>query len=243
MSTDVWTMAWKEWKELFARQGRFRGGTVNFLLVLGVFGILMPWQFGRAWVDSPMMLLSWTWVPLFMLSNVVVDAIAGERERHTLETLLASRLPNQAILLGKIAAAIGYGLSVIVGGLAVGLVTTNVLFAEGRFLFYPPATLIGVLVLGVLGATLTAGLGVHVSLRAGSVRQAGQVMGLAILLVSFGPLLAARSGLNYWRAHGHPTPISMETAGLVFFACLVVLDAGLIATALLRFRRSRLILD
>ena len=129
------------------------------------------------------------------------------------------------------------------GALAVGLITTNILFARGHFLFYPFTTLLGVLALGLLGATLTAGVGVHVSLRAASVRQAGQVMGMAVLLVSFGPFLAARAGLNYWRAHGHPTPISLETTGLVFFACLMVLDAGLIMTALLRFSRTRLILD
>ena len=58
------------WKELFARQGRFGGGTTNFALVLATFGLVMPWQFGRAWVDSPMMLLYRGWVPLSLLSNM-----------------------------------------------------------------------------------------------------------------------------------------------------------------------------
>jgi ABC-2 type transport system permease protein len=57
MTSDVWTMAWKEWKELFARSGRLRGGVVNFLLVLAVFGIVIPLQFGRAWVESPSSLI------------------------------------------------------------------------------------------------------------------------------------------------------------------------------------------
>jgi ABC-type Na+ efflux pump permease subunit len=35
---------------------------------------------------------------------MITDSIAGERERQTLETLLASRLPDRAILLGKVAA-------------------------------------------------------------------------------------------------------------------------------------------
>ena len=37
-----------------------------------------------------------------MVSSLVADSFAGERERHTLETLLASRLPDRAILAGKL---------------------------------------------------------------------------------------------------------------------------------------------
>ena len=34
----------------------------------------------------------WMWFSLLLVINVVADSFAGERERHTLETLLASRL-------------------------------------------------------------------------------------------------------------------------------------------------------
>ena len=43
-----------------------------------------------------------------MIISFIGDAIAGERERHTLETLLASRMPDRAILLGKVIAIVLY---------------------------------------------------------------------------------------------------------------------------------------
>lgn len=244
MTGDVWTMAWKEWQELFAAQGRFRGGAVNFSLLLGVFGIALPWQFGRAWVTSPMMLLYWSWAPLLLLSHVVVDAIAGEHERHTLETLLASRLPDRAMLFGKMAAAIAYGLAVTVGSLALGLVTVNLSDGNGGLVVYPPATLSGALVTTVLAATMIAAIGVLVSLRAASVRQAGQIMGAAVLLVAFVPVVAVRALVGRWHAPGHPfSAAETLVLGVVILATLALVDVALVAAAMLRFRRSRLALD
>jgi ABC-2 type transport system permease protein len=244
MTGDAWTMAWKEWKELLAPQGRFRGGAMNLLLLLGIFGIAMPWQFGRAWVESPMILLYWGWVPLLLLSNVVVDGFAGERERHTLETLLATRLPDRAILFGKIGAAVAYALAIAAASLLLGVVTVNVVVRPERLLLYPPATLAGALVMNLLGAALIAGLGVLVSLRSASVRQAGQLMGIAVLLVGFAPVMGIRAVAAYWRSHGHAvTAADTALAVLVGLALFILLDTSLIAAAVLRFRRSRLLLD
>jgi ABC-2 type transport system permease protein len=244
MTGDAWTMAWKEWKELLAPQGRFRGGAMNLLLLLGIFGIAMPWQFGRAWVESPMILLYWGWVPLLLLSNVVVDGFAGERERHTLETLLATRLPDRAILFGKIGAAVAYALAIAAASLLLGVVTVNVVVRPERLLLYPPATLVGALVMNLLGAALIAGLGVLVSLRSASVRQAGQLMGIAVVLVGFAPVMGIRALSAYWRSHGHAvTAADTALAALVGLALFILLDTSLIAAAVLRFRRSRLLLD
>ena len=244
MTGDAWTMAWKEWKELLAPQGRFRGGTMNLLMLLGIFGVAMPWQFGRAWVESPMMLLYWGWVPLLLLSNVVVDAFAGERERHTLETLLATRLPDRAILFGKIGAAVAYAVAIAAASLVLGLLTVNILARPARLLLYPPATLAGALVVNLLGAALIAGLGVLVSLRSASVRQAGQLMGIAVLVVGFAPVLGVRAISAYWRSQGHAaTAADAALAGLAGLVLFLLLDSALIAAAVLRFRRSRLLLD
>jgi len=95
----------------------------------------------------------WAWVPLFLVMGVIAYSFAGDRERHTLETLLASRLSNRAILLGKIAAAVGYALRVTLLSLAAGLVTVNV--AHGRD---SPATAGGILAVGFLGTLLAAAI-------------------------------------------------------------------------------------
>jgi ABC-2 type transport system permease protein len=93
---------------LFQR-GSLRGGWLGLVIFVAVFGILLPLQSGRGWVESPTGLAVWAWVPFLLVSSVVADSFAGERERHTLETLLASRLPDRAILFGKLATAVGYG--------------------------------------------------------------------------------------------------------------------------------------
>jgi len=243
VTSDIWTMAWKEWREWFARQGRFRGGWINVALTIAVFGVILPWQFGRAWVESPAALMAWIWLPLFVLSNLVVDAVAGERERHTLETLLASRLPNRAILLGKIGAASVYGVGVTAGSLLAGAVTVNVMFWDGTFRFYPGATLLGALLVAVIGSTLISSLGVLVSLRATSVRQAGQMMGLSVLAIGFSPLLLVRVLSRYWPVHGVLAPVNFAIIAILAMGGLMALDVGLFVLVLARFQRSRLIVE
>ena len=73
--------------------------------MIAVFGVFLPLQNGASWVTSPITMVYWAWMPLMLVTGVIADSFAGERERHTLETLLASRLPDRAILLGKVAAA------------------------------------------------------------------------------------------------------------------------------------------
>jgi ABC-2 type transport system permease protein len=109
MINDITTIIWKEIKEIFLQRPNFRGGWAGLLVLLAVFGIFIPLQSGPAWVSSPANLAIWSWVPYLLVSGVVADSFAGERERHTLETLLASRLSDRAILFGKIGAALVYG--------------------------------------------------------------------------------------------------------------------------------------
>src|SRR5436190_12483504 len=129
MMADIATIMWKELKEwLFQRGSAGRGGWVGQLIFVAVFGIFLPYQNGPRWVDNPMALVFWAWVPLLMVASVTADAFAGERERHTLETLLASRLSDQAILFGKVAAAIAYGWGLSLLSLLLGDITVNIAF-------------------------------------------------------------------------------------------------------------------
>ncbi|MEW6243764.1 MAG: ABC transporter permease [Bacillota bacterium] len=199
MITDILTIAWKEWKEIFSQRGRL-GGVRAILIFVAVFGVFQPWQFGRSWVESPSGLAMWAWVPLFLVMGVIADSFAGERERHTLETLLASRLSDRAILLGKIAAAVGYALSVTLLSLAAGLVTVNVAHGRGEILMYSPATAGGILTVGFLGALLAAAIGVLVSLRAPTVRYAQQTLSIGMLVLVFGTAFGLQELPAEWRA-------------------------------------------
>jgi len=245
MMADVWTVMWKEWKEIFLQRGSLRGGAWNLLLMIGVFGVFLPLQTGRAWVESPLGLIYWAWVPLFLVTTVVADSFAGERERHTLETLLASRLSDRAILLGKVGAAVGYGWGLTMVGMLVGLVTVNLAHGRGELLLYPAAVFVGIVLLSLLASGLVAAAGVLVSLRAATVRQAAQTMSIAIMLLLFVPVFGVQALPVEWKVRLAQAVMGadVEQIVLIAVAVLIVLDVGLLAAAMARFQRARLILD
>lgn len=243
MVVDIGTVVWKEWREVLSWGGS--RGKVALLLFAGVFGVFLPLQMGRTWVESPMVLVYWAWVPMFMVISVISDSFAGERERHTLETLLASRLSDRAILFGKAAAAVGYGLGITWVSLLLGLVTVNLVDGHGKPLFYPTMVGLGIVVLSPLCAGLVAGAGVLVSLRATTVRQAQQTLSIAIVVLLFVPIFGVRALPAEWKACLVGTFVALDAAHIVItaVAALTVLDVGLFAGAIARFRRAQLIID
>lgn len=244
MITDIWTIIWKEIKEILFQRGNLRGGWLGLLVFIGVFGIFMPLQSGPAWVESPTGLFIWGWVPFLLVSGVVAGSFAGERERHTLETLLASRLSDRAILFGKIAAAIAYGWGITMVSVLLGLITINVVHWQGRPIFYPAATGLGIVGLSFLVAMLAAGLGVLVSLRAATVRQAQQTFSIAFFLL-FIPLFVLPMLPEEWQARLIDLAANADFGAIVSIVAitLLVIDVILILAAMARFKRDRLILD
>ncbi len=245
--TDVGTVLWKEWRELLSpsRRGSGRSSWLSVAVSVAVFGVFLPLQNGRTWVESPLTLVYWGWVPLFLVSGVVADAFAGERERHTLETLLASQLSDNAILLGKLAAAISYGCLVTFAGLIVGAVTVSVAHGQGRLLFYPALVAVGGAALCVLGAGLSASAGVLISLRAATVRQAAQTLSIGTMLLIFVPVYGIRALPAGIRAAGAAwlTRLDTRAALLLVLLLLAALDGALLAAARLRFQRAKLAVD
>jgi ABC-2 type transport system permease protein len=242
---DVLTVAWKEWRELLQVGGSVRGGRFSLVILLAVFGVFLPLQAGAEWVESPATVFYWGWVPLMLVGSAVADSFAGERERHTLETLLASRLADRAILLGKIGAAISYGWGLVLLMLALSLVTVNVTARTGPLLLFPWAFAIGAPLLALLGAGLAATAGVLVSLRAPTVRQAAQTLNVGVLLLVFVPVLGMQVLPDAWQAQAGAWAMSVGVQGLVWLAAafLAALDLSCLAAAFARFRRARLVLD
>ena len=246
VAIDIWTVMRKELKEVALEPGRnLRGGPLGLLVVIGVFGIFLPLQLGRELVESPGVLLLWGWVPLFLVITVVADAFAGERERHTLETLLASRLSDKAILFGKLCAAVMYGWGLAMVSLVLALITVNVAAGQGQLLMFPPQTALFIVLTSLLTASLAAGAGTIVSLRASSVRQAAQTLNLAIMALIFVPifgaqLLPATVQASLAAALGRA---GLDQIGLIVLLVLFVLDVACVVWATMRFQRARLILD
>jgi len=246
MIQDLGTMLWKEAREFLLQRGSAtKGALLGLGIPIGVFGIFLPLQSGESWVDGNAGMLMVGWMPMFIVLSVVADSFAGERERHTLETLLATRLADQTILFGKVAVAVLYSWGLVVVTLALGLVAVNIARTGGQLLMYPLDRLAAFLVLSFLVSVFAASSGVLVSLRASSVRQAAQTLSFGFLIIIFGGIFGIRllpaewqAGLASLVAQGSLTQ-TLALAG----AILLVVDIALLAAAHVRFRRAGLILD
>ncbi|MBP7757299.1 MAG: ABC transporter permease [Anaerolineaceae bacterium] len=245
MIADIITLVWKEWKEIFLQKSNLRGGILSLAIFIGISGIFLPLQAGREWLSSPLGLFIWLWFSVFMVLSMVTDAFAGERERHTLETLLASRLSDQAILLGKIAASVIYGWGMSIASILLGAVTVNIAFREGGFAFYQTQVWLGGVVFSLLGCLLMSTLGVLVSLKAPTARAAYQKLS-SILLVLF---LVPTLGMNLVpeetqiKIMTYLATVNLAQVMGVAAIILLVVDVGLFFAARSRFQREKLLLD
>lgn len=245
MIADMGTVIWKEWKEIFLQRGSLRGGLLNLAIIIGLMGVFLPLQMGVRWLTDIVGLATWSWLPLFLVMGVVADAFAGERERHTLETLLASRLPDRAILFGKIGAAVLYGWSIVLISILLGAVTVNVSHPSGFLQFYAPVVLFSSIAISLLASIFMASAGVLVSLHSSTTRQAYQKMSVAFLVVWFVPVILLRLLPVSVRTSLAQTINTLNGPQVLVgaLAFLILVDAILIAISMSQFRRSRLILD
>lgn len=245
MTADIWTVMWKEWRELLFQRGSLRGIMLSLLPSVLLFGIILPSQIGRFWVESAISLGFWSWLPMLPVTVVIADAFAGERERHTLETLLASPLSEQAILFGKVGAVVGYAWVLTLIILLAGLVTVNVIYGNGELLLYPLIITLGGMVFALLTATLMASIGVIVSLRSATVKQAAQQLAFASLAVTWIPLFGFSLLPTALQTSLLESAKNINTTQLFLLSVVIlaVVDVGLLLVAMARFKRSRLILD
>jgi ABC-2 type transport system permease protein len=240
---DILTIMWKERKSMF----RYQGSRSRYLLVLLspiLLATVFPWQWGPDWVEEiPSVILSVV-VAVILVGITIPESFAGERERHTLNTLLASRLSDRAILFGKMGISIVFAWGVTLAVLLLSLVTVNVAHWDGELLLYTPTVVIADLVLSFLMATLFASAGVLISMRSETVQQAAQIL-MAIFLVPIMLLqviaMVFRNQLNDLLgdslSHLDGTQVLLVVTGV-----LLLLTAGVLAAAVARFRRSRLFL-
>ena len=244
-ASDAGAVFWKEWREILEQFGSFRRGGLAIVALVLMFGIVLPWMMGPMWVSSPVMLGYWAFVGGSFVINVIIDAFAGERERHTLETLLASPLSDRGILLGKYLAAVTHGVVLVALNLLVGLATVNVTHHGAGLLVWQPLRLLQILVLTTLWAAFVSGVGVIISLRAATARQAHQTFGIAIIVILLAPTIAlellppaTQARAQLWWQTMQPAPLAWRVAFV-----LLLLDALALWAASKRFRRGRLVLD
>jgi ABC-2 type transport system permease protein len=242
MIDDIKTVLWKEIKEEILSNKQV---LLGLLVTVPVFGVIMPWNMGRSFVEEPYLLIFLSLIPLVMVINILTDSFAGERERHTLESLLATQLSDHAILYGKILAAVAYAWGATLLVIATGLITVNVVFGQGQLLLFSPLTGLIIILTTLLLSTLITSAGVLVSLRASTVRQAetGFLVGLAavglipLIIYYLLPDNLKESALDQLANTG------LDNVMVLLLFALIAFNIIMLLVAMNRFQRNKLILD
>jgi ABC-2 type transport system permease protein len=221
--------------------GGGRRGLVRELLFVGIFGLFFPLSQAEVWRTGSVPAVFALMIPLFLVGPHVADSFAGEKERGTLETLLATRLPDQSIYLGKIFAVVGYAW-------VVTLLEAWVAQNTGPFV-YPGFVWAAWAVGSIASGLLLASIGTFVSLRSKTVRAAHQAMMIPLFIIIFGgsfgiPLLFRMLSPETQKVLlDRIETLSAVSVVLAAVAVLLLIDMVLLVIGLRRFRRDRLISD
>jgi ABC-2 type transport system permease protein len=244
MTEDILTVYWKESKGLLRYNSKRGRALVILITPIAVFGIIFPIQFRQEWLTSYWSLAVAVVTPLMLIATTIAESFAGERERHTLETLLASCLSDYAILLGKFVASMLFGWGMTLLLLLTSLIVVNALEWTGYFQLYQTDILWMDLIASVLTSGLVTNLGILISLRSATVQSAAQSIMLALfmpllllqavvfLLPSFVPVDLIKSQLEV---------LNFASIVIIILLVLVFMNIGLFLGAKARFKRSQLI--
>jgi ABC-2 type transport system permease protein len=242
MIDDIKTVLWKEVKEEIISNKQV---LLGLLVTVAVFGMIMPWSMGRTYMEEPYLLIFMSLLPLVMVINILTDSFAGERERHTLETLLATGLSDHAILFGKILTAVAYAWGVTILTILAGLITVNIAFGQGQLLLFSPLEGLLITLITLLLSILITSAGVLVSLRASTVRQAETSFLVGMAVIAFVPVVIYYLLPDNLKEHilDQLVSIGLDNVMVMLAFVLMALIAIVISVAMNRFQRNRLILD
>ena len=180
---DIAVVFRKELKELTGDRSSFRGTLIQGSGVILLCGVFLPLHDPQVLASIEACIMLFVVFPVTLAAAVAADSFAGEQERGTLETLLASPLTESDIFIGKasIAAAVAVAVSILTTMSAL-----IVMVASSRSQsFAGGAALTAVFFGAVGGGLLLAALVAMVSLRVKAARSAQQIGSLLSLGLAF----------------------------------------------------------
>ena len=249
MIADIFTVVWKERKGLLRQRGSRSRAMLTMLIPIIMISIFFPWSMGPDWVKDPVgVILVSVIIPMLLVGITIPESFAGERERHTLETLLASRLSDRAILFGKVATSVGYAWIMTLLVLVLSLVTVNIAHWDGHVILFTPAVALADVFFSLIMALLIASLGVLISLRSATVQGAQQALmaGTMVPIMVLGMVLLVVVQIQpefIDRIKEIIEAIGSTELVLIIASVLIVITLVLLRAAMARFKRARLILD
>jgi ABC-2 type transport system permease protein len=248
MVKQIFVIMSKEWEDLkstFFSNSNFLAGTWPVFLFCAAFGVYEPLRIGPDWLQAPIMVFSLSvLVPFVFIGSISPYSFVGERERETLEPLLATPISDQALLLGKMGMAVLCGWAVTAITLLLGLGSINFFQTNAGFLLYPPGILIPTVLLSLLFSIMAAIAGTNASLYAKTILEAQRnsvmVLSLPMLLPAFivGHLIPME-----WKAILFQTIPALASANLfpILIGLLFILDCIFMVVILTRFHRKQIL--
>jgi uncharacterized membrane protein SpoIIM required for sporulation len=174
----------------------------------------------------PFLLMIVGFFPISFSLVIALESFAGERERLSLEPLLATPISDAALYLGKVLASLF--LPLVASLLGIGVYLGSLWFSIG---YVPPGVLLAqVLLLTAMEALVMVSAAVVISSHTTSVRAANLLASFVIIPVAL--LVQAESAVMFW---GQYEALWWIAAGLL------VVDVLLVRTGVRVFNREELL--
>ncbi len=236
---DILVVTRKEFRE----QLRRRSDVLRYVWFAIIFGGIFPLSnLGQGAQALATGSLPWlAYAAVVTASGATVGTFFLERQRGTLETLLATPLSDLAIFGGKVIFSLFISLISLVAAVGIELLAVNVALAVGPYaqagmhggFGFPPLLYFALFVTGPLVLVYSICAGTLISLRVKSIRVANLlslVSALPLVLPLSAVALVAPPGLN-WRFV------------LALTAMMAVVDVVALRTALGLFSRETVVLN
>ena len=248
MFAEIIAIMWKEWRQLLQRAGgNLSVFVLRILFSLAIFTLIIPVTVKDGAIVDYSWNQIWITIPLIIVLGLISFSFAGERETHTLPTLLASPLSDRALVLGKMSLPVVYGsICPLIVSLCL-LVRINIFNSHSDLILYSSESFISGILTSLLVAIFIATLGVYTSMKAPTIRQAQTSLLLttfivillpAILLVITGILIPNNIRQNLLAISQNLNSPTVTAISLLFFA---IFDLMLIVLLLKWFDRDRLL--
>lgn len=187
MRVQTLALVWKEWRSLAVRAGD-RAGLLRMAGLIGL-GVYLSHLLGESFGVSTVTIVMAAGIAAIAALPMAAESIATEREQHTLETLLASPASTSDVVVGKWSAITlygsGAGVLIVVAGLLTRVITGYGLASV------EPFVVLESLVAALVASSLASALGVVVSARARTARDAVQTLTLSMVVLALVPWLVS----------------------------------------------------
>jgi ABC-2 type transport system permease protein len=229
VENELTAVIYKEWHEIVQENGSSKGSWLR-LAMLAALGLAVGWQAGPAIATGPILPLFGGFLGFTLTIPPAADSFAGERERHTLESLFATPLSDAALVLGKLAACVLVALIAV--AVFIVLAVLAALAKSGGDVLHQSAMgppVLETFLLALVAALVIGAVGLQVSLRASSVRNALQGMTFTLLVLVGVPRLIA--GLTSWSARSVVIKVADQFGAQAVGALMVLVVLAVIVAA------------